>query len=282
MKCDICGYDIEKNWKYCPNCRNKISQKKSIKFIIIILLIIFICLLSRNNNQIDDNYIKIHLENKYNEQFDKVWFIRSDENPDVNLNCDGSSFGTIKKDGSTEYYKIYSKENNLEFFAYYDTSDKGQVINDTYDSLLNRRETAKETYEILYNYLNENISKISVLYNSNDYPIEIYSKDELNDILSEFDDEDIIYNFESDFYVYINDNIYEFSKNNFNTLKNLNSKIISLKENKQHYFSVELIFNNSAKLELDRLNGEVYIYDMYGNDKAWGERLDDFVKRENY
>ena len=44
MICKKCGYEIEKEWKYCPNCRLKlkvIGILPAISIITIILIIIF-------------------------------------------------------------------------------------------------------------------------------------------------------------------------------------------------------------------------------------------------
>lgn len=285
MKCKSCGMFIEEKWKYCPNCSKKIKANKKIFIIISVVFCVFLLFgvygIIEKNTPINESYIKKSLSNKYNEKFNDIYYIKSVENPDTDLNCDGSSFGTIKGEGSKEYYKVYSKKNNLEFFVYYDTSDENKIIYDTYDTYLNRRNIILEIYD--FTKTNFNNIEFSISYN-NEQPIEITSKSYLENILSHFKDKDILNNssdtFFEDIYVIINDDIFEFSKNNYSLIKKLNNKVVNLKN--KYYFSMFLLFNNDAKIELDRLDSEPYVYDKFGNNKAWGERLDDFVLRTEY
>lgn len=280
MKCKSCGMPIYEKWKYCPNCSKETKENKKIYIIISIVFCIFLlfCTLGifKKNTSIDESYIKESLYNKYNEGFTYVYYIKTVENPDTDLDCDGSYFGTIKGEGKREYYKVYSKKNNLEFYAYYDTSDK--IIYDTYNTYLNRRNIILEIYDFIKT--NFNNTEFSISFN-NEQSIEIDSKSYLENILSQVDDKDILNNnldtFYENIYVTIDDNIFEYSKNNYSLIKELNDKVVSLKD--EYYFSMTLIFNNDAKIEL---NNEPYVYDEPGNNKAWGERLDDFILREEY
>lgn len=285
MKCKSCGMFVEQKWKYCPNCSKKIKENKKI---FILLLVVFIVIFGfsiyaiiEKNAPINESYIKKSLSNKYNEKFNNIYYIKSIENSDTDLNCDGSSFGTIKGEGTKEYYKVYSEKNNLEFYVYYDTSDKNKIIYDTYDIYLNRRNNMLEIYD--FTKLNFNNIEFLISYN-NEQPIEIISKSHLENILSHYNDNDISDNSSDTFfekiYVRINEDIFEFSKNNYSIIKKLNNKVINLTT--EYYFSMFLLFNNDAKIELDRLDGEPYVYDKFGNNKAWGERLDDFILRTEY
>lgn len=284
MKCNLCGMIVEENWKYCPNCSKKIKDNKKIFIILLICLVIFTII--KKNAPINESYLKKNLSNKYDEKFSDLHYVKSIDNPDTDLNCDGSSFGTIKGEGTKEYYKVYSESNDIEFFVYYDTSDKDKNVYDTYENYLNRRESLLEIYDITKKYLSENIIKFSISYDGDDKLIEITSKSQLNNILSHFSDEDI-YNFSNfsgtfyeNIYITINEDIFEFSKNNYSTIKKINSEIVKLKN--KYYFSMAILFNNNAKIEFDRLNNEPYVYDEFGNNKAWGEKVDDFVMRTEY
>ena len=290
MKCNSCGMIVNENWKYCPNCSKKIKDNKKIFIILSIVFILIICfvifIIIKKNTPINESYIKKSLSNKYDEKFSDLYFIKSIGNPDVDLNCDGSSFGTIKGEGTKEYYKVYSESNDIEFFVYYDTSDKRKNIYDTYEIYLNRREILLEIYDITNKYLSEDIIKFSISYGINDKLVEITSKSQLRNVLSDFSDEDIFNygvfseTFSENIYININEDIFEFSKNNYSTIKKINSEIVKLKD--KYYFSMAILFNNNAKIEFDRLDEEAYVYNKFGNNKAWGEKFDDFVMRTEY
>lgn len=284
MKCNMCSMPVEKKWKYCPNCSNKLNNKKIIIIPIILILIVSFCIFEIIETQtpVNESYIKEKLYSKYKEVFTDVYYIQSIENPDIDLNCDGSSFGTIKGKGFKEYYKVYSEKNNINFFVYYDTSDKNKTIYDTYETYLTRRDTILEIYDFTEKILNDSNIKFSILC-GNEQPIEIISKSHLKRILSIFNDEYITSGSQSlldNIYVKINANIFEFSKSNYSIIKNINNEVIKLKY--KHYFTMIMIFNNNAKIELNRLDGQPYVYDRFGGNKAWGEKLDDFVLRTEY
>ena len=290
MKCNSCGMIVNENWKYCPNCSKKIKDNKKIFIILSVVFILIICFvvfqIIKKNVPINESYLKKSLSNKYDEKFSELYYVKSIDNPDTDLDCDGSSFGTIKGEGTKEYYKVYSESNDIEFFVYYDTSDKDKNVYDTYENYLNRRESLLEIYDITKKYLRENIIKFSISYDSDDKLIEITSRSQLNNILSNFSDEDISNfsnssgTFYENIYINVNEDIFDFSKNNYYTIKKINSEIVKLKN--KYYFSMAILFNNNAKIEFDRLDEEPYVYDQFANNKAWGEKFDDFVMRTEY
>ena len=81
--------------------------------------------------------------------------------------------------------------------------------------------------------------------------------------------------YESIIYIYQGNVLQINNYNNFLKIKNDSNydKTIS---------KIILKFNNNAHIELDRLDGKAYVYDKFGNNYAWGETLDDFIKRDNY
>ena len=282
MICKSCGQILEKNWKYCPKCSKKTNNKFKIILIILSLVILLIFLLTviNSNLPLNEKSLKKHLQEEYNEEFTNITLVSSVSNPDTNLTCDDASFGTIKGKGTTEYYKIYSKKNNIEFFAWYDTSDKKKNIHDNYSEYLTRRDTILKAYDIININLNNNISKISISDNTSDKLIAIDTKLMLTDILSTFEDDYILDSNHVDMYIHVNEDIYEYSKNNYSIINNLNSQFVSLR--KSYYFNMAIIFNDNAIIRLARLNNEAYVYDKFANGKAWGEKLDDFIKRDFY
>lgn len=280
MICKKCGLDIEKDWKYCPNCSNKIYKKQNIIIVSAIMLIAIIYIIIpiiKNNIPVDAKYIEKQLEKKYSEDFSNILLIKSVENPDTSLSCDGSSFGTIKGEGSTEYYKVYSKKNNIEFIVTYDTSDNSKKINDSYENNLKRRSTLVDTYKTIYKYLNSKIYKITLSGPYNE--ININSETQLEDILSKYEEKNIDL---EDIEIYISEDLYDFCKSNYETITKLNDEIITLQRNNDYYFSTIIVLNANATIQLYRLNDKAYVYDKYGNSTAWGETLDEFVTRESY
>ena len=187
MKCNSCGMIVDEKWKYCPNCSKKIKNNKKILIILSVVFVAISCFIAftiiKNNAPINEPYIKKSLSNKYNEKFSDIYLVKSVNNPDTDLNCDGSSFGTIKGEGTTEFYKVYSEKNNIEFFVYYDTSDKSKTIKDTYENYLTRRDSIIKVYDITKEYLNKDVEKFSISYEHDDKLVEITSKSQLNDIL---------------------------------------------------------------------------------------------------
>lgn len=291
MFCKNCGYHIEKDFKFCPNCGKKITKKYKIVILatmiiagIILLATIFITNI-KGEKKINASYINNQLESKYDDKFDNIHLVKSVKNPDRDLGCDGSSFGTIKGKGTTEYYKAYSPAKDIEFFAYYDTEDNDKTIHDTYENYLARRNTIKKAYDTANQYLGKYINHI---YISNDLQdmTELTSKDSLNQILSRFDDEIIDHNGDlgqiyDKIYVYIDDEqLFEFSRQHYDILTELNNAIVSLKHD--YYFTMLIVFDNGAHIQLDRLGGKPYVYDKFGENPAWGEELSEFVSGEEY
>ncbi len=280
MLCKSCGNKIDKGWKYCPNCSKKINN--NFKFIIILLLVLFISIFviltidsPKESNNIDEKYIQNYLKTKYNEKFKNIYLFDSIDNEDVDITCDGSHFGTIKGKGTKIYYKVYSENNDIEFFAFYDTSDKNKEINDNYNRNLLRREIIEEIYDSIYKYLKSDISKIYLYSNVNDKSTQITNKQQLHQELSIFDTFDDTFD---DMIVYISSDIYNYSKNNYSNITKLNDEITKL--NNKYYVNVLMYFSKDAKIVLNRLDGKAYVYDNIH--KAWGEKLDDFVLREYY
>ncbi len=297
MKCKSCGMDIEKNWNYCPNCSQKINKNK--KLFIILSIIIFLAVKIYNtgidihetieeNAPIDESYgthIKKNLSNKYNENFAEIQYVKEIKNPDTDLNCDGSSFGTIKGKGSKIYYKVYSQKNNLEFYAYYDTTDEEKNIYDTYTTNFNRRNVILKVYD----FTEENFNNISFLTSYNDeQQYEITSKKQLKKYLSYLNDnilnennDNILYknsnDFEDNIYIKINEDIFEFAKENYNIIKKLNDEVEELR--REYPFSMFLLFNDDAYIELEELRGKPYAYD---NNETRGEVLEDFILRTDH
>lgn len=277
MKCKKCGHDINKDWKYCPNCSKRIYKKRNIIIIstIALIIIIFIVIFTiKSNMPINEKYIEKKLEKKYSEDFDNVSFLKSVENADTDLSCDGSSFGTIKGEGSTEYYKVYSPKNNMEFIASYDTSDETKKIKDSYEKNLKKRSALIQTYETISNYMH-NIDHITL--SGSDNNINIDSKNQLESILSKYEEKNVNLD---DIEIYINENLYDFCKTNYENITKLNDEIVKLQKNNDYYFSTIIVLNSQATIELYRLNDKPYVYDKYST--AWGETLDEFVMRESY
>lgn len=135
-----------------------------------------------------------------------------------------------------------------------------------------------EAYEIVYKYLNNNIVRITLSdYRNN---IKITSKNQLKEILSIYEEKNMNL---KDIEIYIEENLFEFSKTNYEDITRLNDELVELQRKKDYYFSTIIVLNKNAKIELyGGLDDKVYVYDKYSNSTAWGETLDEFVNRESY
>ena len=74
MLCKKYGFNLEKDFKYCPNCSTNVNRRN----ITIISSIIIVIVLSvgiayiKSNLPINDKYLKKSLEKKYNEKFENI------------------------------------------------------------------------------------------------------------------------------------------------------------------------------------------------------------------
>lgn len=109
--------------------------------------------------------------------------------------------------------------------------------------------------------------------------ININSENQLEGVLSKYEEENIDL---KDFKIYINEDLHDFCKSNYETITKLNDEIVALQKNNDYYFLTSIVLNGNATIELYRLNYKAYIYDKSGNSAAWGETLDEFVTRESY
>lgn len=231
--------------------------------------------IAKNNTLTDSKYIKQQLEKKYNEKFNDIDLIKSIKNPDKNLSCDGSSFGTIKGKGTTNYYKIYSERNDIEFLVTYNTADESKIIHDTYQDNLNRRNVLLNAHKVIYKHLNNSINQITLV--NDNIKINITYEQQLKDSLTTCDEKDIEREIYDSIYINIKDNVYDFSKQNYEKITNLNNEIVILLKNNDYYFNIMLAFNNNEIIELNRLDGKAYIIDK---NKIWEGPLDDFIIKE--
>jgi len=269
MKCKKCGYEIEKGWKYCPNCSHSVYLEIKIIIILSILLVgvigigISIFVASR---PVDEKYVKKELESKYHESFD-VNYVESVANPDVELGCDGSTFGTINGKGETEYYLVYSKKEKLEFLAYYDNSKDGKIIHDNYEIYLNRRDNTLKTYELIYRYFNINIDRVSYKGNLNDIQ-DIESYDEFNELLSKFN---LNYSKYLDYYIFLgvhmNGNTKDFVNSYYSNILKLSEEYNNMDFDREFGLGIILYFGDGYDIHIYSGN-EIYVYNEVDKSKT--------------
>lgn len=284
MKCKNCNYDLEEDWKVCPICSKPVekeSKKPLIASAIVVLLIIGLLFLNFIfNNITGEESIQKHLEEKYGEEFDKVTFIKSVENPDTNLSCDGSSFGTIKGKGETEHYLVHSDVENMDFNASYNTYTDGYY--DNYEFSLKLRKNAGTLYEKVKNAFDNHVEKITFsedIHNENILPITVNSKEDIYNTLSDSNDGEPF----TSIYMYVDMNCFEFCKAEYDNIKMINDYIVELEESTNFYGHVGfLIYTlDGITLEFNRLDS-VRIYDKFLTGKAWGEKIEEFIQRDSY
>ncbi len=276
MICKKCGNSLKDGWKYCPNCSKKIYTKKEkiLNIVIILIIAIFVVVLTlKYVIPVNEWYIERELEKKYNENFTEISLINQVKNSDTNLTCDGNSFGTIKGQGSTKYYKVYSRKNKIEFIATYDTSDKSKTINDYYLNSLNKRNSLTEAYNAIYKYLDTIDYEIKLVGLNNE--VTINSRNHLENILSEYDEANEGLD---DIEIYINKDLYDFYDSNYETIINLNTKIANIKETNGYIFSVKFLLNSNITIEFDSTNNRIEVYDQFGNLTRWEDVLDKYLQ----
>lgn len=260
MVCKKCGYEIQKGWKYCPNCRLKIKAIgiiPAVAIIIIILIIVFGgSIIYELIRPVDKNYVKKQLENKYNEEFETVEFVEKIENEDRTIGCDGST-AILSGRGETEYYKFYSDENQLEFFAVYDNSNGFRIIEDTYGQTLRRKETLEYIYNNLDANFQKNITEISIRNSLNDELVKISSFRDLEKQFEKYDIKDakkmvsVFFDFEDDMYVYIennNINVIDFYNQNEESLRDLKNTVRRGNAKASYNINLEIILNDNYKI----------------------------------
>lgn len=294
MKCKKCGYGIDKSWQTCPMCAESIKKKnKSIIKIVFITILSFIIISSIYNSI--NNYIstgergvKRELEKKYNEKFDKIDLIETTKNPDTSLSCDGANFGTIKGKGDIEYYTVYSKQNDIEFAVYYDTHTK--QYQDTYQYSLDLRKSVQQLYEKTKNTFSSYNVEITFSPNIHDEyktPVTIYLTQDLYNILSNVTDgypQTHSGSTYTQLSIHVNTNSLQFCKTEYDNIVMLNNYLIELQHSTELYSQIGLYIYtlDGVTLEFNRLDDTVYVYDEHSTGKAWGETINEFIKRESY
>lgn len=287
MKCKKCGYNLEKNWQTCPVCSEPIKKRRYLLLIIIgiiILIFIIIPIVSKiyTNSMSEEKRTTKYLEKTYNEKLD-VTLIQSTKNPNVNLNFDGSYFGTIKKKGNTEHYLVYSKKNDIEFIVLYNTHTKN--YEDNYKHNLEIRKYNQQLYEKVQNTFKNYSEKITFsnnIINKYETPTTIYSLQDLKKILNKVPEgypQTYNKNNYTNLYMYVNMNSLEFCKKEYNNIIMINNYLRQLE--KAGYLGFSIYTSDKVMLEFNKLN-TVHIYDEFTTGKAWGETIEEFIQRKNY
>lgn len=291
MRCKKCGNN--KNiWKGCPTCAEKTNNSMRIPLIIGLVILALILLIMRisnivNPNKIGDKHVKLYLKNTYNEKIDKITLVQSIKNPDTNLGCDGSSFGTIKGKGNTEYYLAYSEVNDLSFTVSYDTHK--EEYSDSYKSSLDSRERNILLYEKIQNTFSDYVNEVGyyVKKNSDDETTSIIdSKQDLYNMLSK-----VVEGYPTAYtgtpytslHIFINMDCFEFCKKEYDNIKMINDYLAELKILNMTYCGINLAIytKDNIMLEFDKIDA-VRIYDNYEYGKAWGESIEEFINRSSY
>lgn len=258
--------------------------------IFILSLLILPMIISKfiNQSNTGEKLIRKYLENKYNEKFDNITLVQSVENPDTDINCDGSNFGTINGKGNTEYYLVYSARDDLEFVVNYDTHTK--EYEDTYDFSLSLRKNILQLYKETQNTYSDYISEVNFYANKhdeNETPTKIYSTQDLNGILSKVTDGYPSTHTGSTYtslFIYINMNCLEFCKKEYSNIMMINDLLIELTRDNMIYSHIQLtiVTKDKINIEFDTIDNAVRIYDRYESGMAWGETIEEFIKRSSY
>ena len=204
MLCEKCGNQVPDNVNFCTNCGNKISEgvnnKKNMKtkkiiffgLLLCICLAIFISLSIKPKpekiEKSDTEKILEYLGTKYSEEFEDIEFLTSVQR-ETETKCDGSTISRKKVAGDyTYYYKVYSKVNDMEFYAFIHkikTKDSySESISDNYHDYLARKKNATEILEEVEKTFNDSI-KYSYVKKKADYASKVvYSNAQAGDVVN--------------------------------------------------------------------------------------------------
>ena len=289
MQCRKCGYNLKKGWLACPVCSDPINKKPLFPFVMIGIVILSFIVIPNIfnyfaiNNITEERRTKRYLESKYNEKFNEITLVHSTKNPDTDLSCDGASCGTIKGKGETEYYLVYSKKDDIEFIANYNTHTK--EYNDTYELSLNLREYIGLLYDKVkdtFSNIDKQIFFSANIHDKDNLPYLINSAQELTIILSRVTDgypekhTGFTY---TRLYMDVNINGLEFCKNEYDNILMIDNYLRELESNSELYsrigFSIHSL--DDILIEFNRLDS-VRIYDEFATGKAWGETIEEFIQ----
>ena len=267
MKCNKCGYEINDSWTFCPNCSNRLHKGKDMIIIgiVAVMAILYFGFFKSNsmfsiskflnidhvkNEFKDPKFASDILEKKYNEKFD-VSFVEAHKNPDGynTIFCDGVVQTTPKKGKGYSYnYKAHSIKNNLTFLVTYNDQDTDYTIYDSYDVILESRDSFLDAYKIVNDSFNDFNNSV-VIYNE-DTTINVDSE---SDIINAFND-----NYEKTYKYYfdglkmsINENAYDFCNENYELLSDVNYRLYdAIWISNDGGFDFYIEFNNGEKIEL--------------------------------
>ena len=182
MKCRKCEYELEKDWKYCPKCKAKRTSYALIILSIVVSVLVAYSLVAEIifPFAFHEQYAKKYLENKYNKAFEKVEFVKKIPYPDSVDGCDGTMITTSKGIGSYYFYLVYSKEDDLEFEAYYYPHEKEHK--DNYEERSAFRERILKTYSDLEEMFSDYTKKINFTFGGKTF--EITSLEEMGKVVS--------------------------------------------------------------------------------------------------
>ena len=253
------------------------------------------CKSVRNEENDEDLNLKTvtsYLEQEYNEEFNNIMFIKSFKNSDRDVGLDGSVFWTVKGKGYTNFYKVYSAEDDIEFEIVYNTDKNsiGDNIRNTYKSNLKIREAVLSLYSKVQETFGGNVEYC--LFTEDLHNIEPYRISSENDIrlkLSKLKQAN--YNHRRDIgsfeyvalSIKINEPALDFCKSNYNMLNSINNFIIETNSNLPNgMLDFSIKDKNNVSISFNGVNNKIRIYDKFENDNVWGEELEVFIQREEY
>ncbi len=256
--------------------------------LIIIAAIIFIGLAfivySKFNNKEEiketkstQQLITEYLTNKYNEEFTKPKFIKQ-STVETNKNS------YEKEQIVMNYYVANSKNNNSDITIYY--QEGNQSFSDTYELEKEELQKSLAFFDLLNTKFSNAINYYTIKENYHQLALsQTKSKEDLEKGLKTIYDCPVNYlnNRVIEFTLKINQNVYSFSKANYN---NLLEVLNFLKQNitKEINFEFKIMSLDNVEIKYEAKTQNLLVNDLnsYFSEMARNESLTDFVKRSNY
>lgn len=264
------------------------KAKYSIVFVIIVGLVLVAASVYflTGKNLTDEELAYQYLEDKYNEEFVGLEYIKTIQHKDFDFALDGSTFFTIKGKGEVKFYTAHSIKSNLEFSVSYDSKEK--AFGDNYESRLNLRNNVLSLYDEIQTFYDTKDNKIIFAPNIHD--------EHRNDIILEKreDLEAVLINIPEGYpdthlgdtstllYQYIDTSSLEFCKVDYKKLVEIKEYLLNLQYESELYSRIDYKIQTSDNISIVFHNEDILIYDKFETGRVWGETIEEFIKRDKY
>lgn len=232
-----------------------------------------------------ENAVRSYLEEKYQEDFQNtIKFEKSIPNPDIEGNVDGTNVITVEGKGSTEYFKIFSEKDDLDFEVIVDTGT--WEIHDTFALRKDVRDHLLSFFSAVNERLSDHIVKISIDDRGMNQFEEVSGVDEIKERLSRIPEIDSDSDSSTAGYPFISLEItldqasLPFCQENTDLLHEINDLVIQTNNSLKYNFFIFILTGSDGKqIVFDGVSQEIYVYDLYAAGEVWGQELDEYIEK---